>query len=110
MGDATGELANGLHLLRLRKLDFEILLLGDVDEMEGKPLPRFTPRAGIPSAGIRAKRPIPWIVEAAEEQDEGLIARPHEPDLDRFGICRPNRSRGKLAGNAVAVLRVQQLD
>ena len=108
MGDAAGELPNGLHLLRLRELDFEILLLGDIDEMEGKPLPRFNP--SVPSADIGAKRPIPGIVEAAEEQDQSLIARPHGPDLDRLGIRRPIGSRGKLGGNAVAVLRVQQLD
>jgi hypothetical protein len=105
MGDAAGELANGLHLLRLRELDFEILLLGDVDEMEGEPLPRFTP-----SAGIGAKRTVPGIVEVAKEQDQSLIARPHEPDLDRFGISRPIGSRGKLAGNAVPVVHAQQID
>ena len=65
MSDATGELANGLHLLRLCELDFEILLLGDIDEMEGKPFPRFSP--SIPSADIAAKRPILGVVEAAEE-------------------------------------------
>ena len=90
--------------------------------MEGKPLPRFTPGAGVPSAGmssagmsvhqcpIGTKRPILGIVEAAEEQNQSFIARPHRPDLDRFGIRRPIGSRGKLGGNAVAVLRVQQLD
>ena len=33
---AAGELTDGLHLLRLRELDLEVLLLGDVDEMQGK--------------------------------------------------------------------------
>ena len=86
-------------------MDLEILLLGDIDEMEGKSFPRF-----IPSAGSGAKRSIPGIVEVAEEQDESLIARPHRPDLNRLGIYPPGGSRGKLGGNAVAVLRIQQLD
>ena len=72
VGDAAGKLPNGLHLLRLRELDFEVLLLGDVDEMEGKPLSRLHPRYRH-----RGEAPIPGVVEAAEEQDQSLIARPH---------------------------------
>ena len=32
--DAAGELADRLHLLRLRELGLEVLLLGRVDEMQ----------------------------------------------------------------------------
>src|SRR5260370_26702866 len=98
MGDAGGELASGLHLLRLRELDLEILLLGDIDEMEGEPLSRFTPRAGISSATIGANRPIPGVVEAAEEHDQRLIARPHRPNPERRGIPPPIPPRAKRAG------------
>ena len=68
MSNTASELANGLHFLRLCELDFEILLLGDIDEMEGEPLPRFIPGVGILRARIGAKRPIPRIVEAADSR------------------------------------------
>ena len=34
MGDAAGELADRLHLLALRELGFQALLLGQIDEVE----------------------------------------------------------------------------
>jgi len=36
MRHAPGQLANGLHLLRLRELDLQVLVLGGVDEVDGQ--------------------------------------------------------------------------
>ena len=54
----TGKLADGLHLLRLGELDFEVLLLGDLDEVQHQGA----------VAAFRAAEP-------RQEHDAGLVAR-----------------------------------
>src|ERR1700759_4879137 len=102
MGNATGELPDRLHLLRLRELDFEIFLLGYVDEMEGEALRRFGPRAGLGArlrAGLRANSTVRGIVETAEKHNQGFFARPLGPNLDGLRVRSPTGSRGKLDRN-----------
>jgi len=43
MRHPAGELTDGLHLLRLGELDLQVLLLGNVDKMEGEPTAPIDP-------------------------------------------------------------------
>ena len=97
-----GKLPDRLHLLRLRELDLEVLLLGNVNEMKGQPVRRF-----CPGMGIGGRRPLPGIVETAEEENQGFVAR---PNFDRLGIRGPGGGGCKLGGNGLAVLGVKQVD
>jgi hypothetical protein len=101
MRDAAGELADGLHLLRLRELDLEVFLLGDIDKMEGKPTRRVPPEGG---GAVRD------IVETAEKQDHRLVTGPFGPDLDRLGICAPVSRCRESGSDAVAIAVIQQGD
>jgi hypothetical protein len=90
--DAAGQLADRLHLLRLGELDFEVLLLGDVDEMQHQ-------------AAVAALD----AVEPAEEHDAGLVARPLR--RTSTGPAAPSRRRGgELDRELAAVVLVDKAD
>src|SRR6202023_1939095 len=78
--------ADLLRVLRLGELDFEVLLLGDVDEMQHQ-------------AAIAAFH----AVEPAEEEDAGLVAWALEADLDRAGRGR-TLGRGSALDGALATV------
>ena len=114
MRDPAGELADRLHLLRLHELSFETFLLGDVDQVQHQAAAvgvgvaarrnchgaRF---GGVPRTG-RQCRAFPFliiffIVEPAQQQDEGPFARAVQADFDRLGINRSVRRRGEPRGD-----------
>src|SRR6266851_5581159 len=95
MCNAAGELADGLHFLRLGELDLEVLLFGDVDEMECKPAPQVR---------VAVRHAFCVISEPAEIQDHGLVAWPLGTDLNRIGIRVATGSCCELGANALAVL------
>ncbi len=51
VGDAAGQLADGLHLLRLAQLVFQAVLLGDIDADTGA-----THRPAVLALGIAARQ------------------------------------------------------
>ena len=89
MRDTAGQLADRLHLLRLGELDFQVLLLGDIDEMEHQP-------------AIAALEPV----EPPEKEDAGLVAQPFDADLDR---TRRRRAFGRLDSLTVRSRRSSSL-
>ena len=91
--DAAGQLADRLHLLRLGELDFEALLLGHVDEMQGERL--FAGRA---------------TVEAIGEQHQPALVRPRDPNFDRFAVLLPRQRRGEFGSDVVTPLVVEEID
>src|SRR6516165_4052054 len=101
MRDPAGELSDCLHLLRLGKLDLEVLLLGDVDKMQGKPTPPVKTGGRCVSLDI---------VDPAEEQNNYPFARAGDSDLDRIAFAAPISRRRKLRGDTVAVFLVYQTD
>jgi len=94
MRNAAGKLAYGLHLLRLGELDLEVLLFGDIDEMECKPAPWVR---------ITVRHTFCVISEPAEVQNHSLVAWPLETDLNRIGIRVATDSRCELGADALAV-------
>ncbi len=55
--NTAGELADCLHLLRLRKLSFEIFLLGDVDQIEHEVAHGIGITAAVHYGGISRRGP-----------------------------------------------------
>ncbi len=89
----AGKLADGLHFLRLCELDFEVLLLGDLDEVQHQ-------------AAVAAFRPA----EPRQKHDAGLVAGVLEPYLDRPRRRRPVGGSGELGGDFAPVVIVQEAD
>ena len=93
--DAAGELADRLHLLRLGELHLEVLLLGDVDEMQDQP-------------AVAAAR---GSVEPARGRPPRLLSRAAlEAHLDRPGMRRAVGRGGELDRDLAAVLLVDEAD
>src|SRR5215831_1027375 len=101
MRDSAGELTDGLHFLRLGKLDFEILLLGNVDKMKSKPTPAVETGSRYVSLGL---------VDPAEEQNNCPFSRSGDSDLDRIAFDPPIGRSRKLGGDTIAVFLAQQAD
>src|SRR6516225_3815363 len=101
MRDPACELTDGLHLLRLGKLDFEILLLGNVDKMKGKSAPAVETGSRYVSLGL---------VDPAEKQNNCPFARPGDSNLDRIALGPPVGRGRKLRGDSTALFFVQQAD
>ena len=92
--DAAGELAHRLHLLRLRELRFEALLLGGVDEMQHQAAAvgvgvaaRFGCRGlglrRFPRTGRRCRLPVVhlfFIVEPVQQQNQDPSRGCSRPD------------------------------
>src|SRR5882724_11836643 len=98
---ATGELPDRLHFLRLGKLNFKVLLLGHINEMQSKPT------CGV---GLAGRRAIRSIIQTAQEQHHGLFTWPLWTDLHRLGIRAPLDSCCELGGDALSILLVQKTD
>lgn len=69
--DTTGELADRLHLLRLRKLSFKIFLFGDVDQIKHEArrigIVADICCRGIPGSGRQRRAFAPLSDEPAEQ-------------------------------------------
>ena len=90
---AAGELSDRLHLLRLGELDLEVLLVGDVDEVQHE-----TAVAAVAAAKARQK------------DDARLIPVALEPHIDPAGGRRAIRRRGELGHDLAPVVIVDKAD
>ena len=86
MRDAAGELADGVHLLRLRELLLELALLGGVERVEE-----------------RALAVAVGVADRAQPDAHRATAFPDEAEIDRRDVAAPVRSRGDGTGEVGAV-------
>ena len=95
MRDAAGELADRLHLLRLRELHFEVLLLGDVDEMQHQPRYRPSAASRRRRAGSGKRRSCARAVRSAAHRPAAPASRPSAAALSRAASSRRSSSATK---------------
>ncbi len=118
MRDPAGELADRLHLLRLRKLRFQIFLLGDVDKIEHQAALGIRVAAGnclgwracVCGSRRRRKTIADPTVEPTQQQDDNPFGRASEADLDGLTIDLPVRVQGEPCGKCPTLTLIQETD
>ena len=106
MRDAARQLADRLHLLRLRELGFQRLLLGGVDQVENGA--RFSIRARHERAREKLRAPIRLLAAEARSElprDRGKVRRRRACDeIERgFALIRGHQLAEICAGRMCAL-------